>query len=1025
MRKKVSIIGLLVIVATMVWAAFQRIAIEIVSIPDIETKAGQVVSIPVSATTSNAYYCAFQMDIVLPNGVTPVKDKRGNVAITKNEDRLYDHAFTCEFKEDTHTLMIVCASMGGYTIEGTEGELFSFQVNVSENIKGGTYTYSVKNITFSTNSLAPEGAVGYTLSARNATFNIVEMANIQELLNNIQEVQTEYDSLRYKHTDAAVALAAQIDSVTTAAESEMTTDQMWHYIDILWNAAENATTVDYYFRELANNVTNLQNSIAYHQDADSTVLANANTLLLQAQGVMNGTSIDEQILWQYVESINLAISQLGKVFLTFDVVTPGTLNELFAEKGINSEEVEGITLRGSVNSNDIYFIKEVLTGVTSVNLKETDMTELPSETFYYNSNLQTIVLPQNLQTIGTSAFYSCYNLTSVTFPSTLRTIENYAFAYCNALTNIELPEGVTTLNYRCFYNCQQLASAVLPSTVNFIDRAFYNCYNLRQLTCKAIVPPTADNGQIIGGYEGYCTLTVPALVVDAYINPYPWNYFTNIVAGDFPVDNLTVTNDLFLNLNENMATQLKNLNVGIADKGSNWWLWNPNRYNIGALSVEGTDTISLQNFEMALDPLLQYNFKYNGYQSNRASAVLINNATMRAETVKLNMRLEANHWHFICLPFDVKVSSIEWANAEQPYAIYKYDGKLRAKQQFNDTWVRQTADSTLRAGEGYIWQVAYDYNNNISSDIVACVLTAQANGNQGNIFINDNYVMKLNEFIGEFDQDRSWNLVGNPYPAYFSSRAMDTTTPFTVWDVVNQTYDAWSPVDDDYVFAPGEAFFIQRPLDQPSIGFVKEGRQATNEANYQMFFNNARQSDMSAKRYVFNLTIEGNEQADRTRFVMNENAQLAYEMERDASKFAALTANALQLFTLEQGVRMAINERPLGNGEVKVGVIVGKKGTYTLNIDTQSDNAVYLIDKLTGAETLMDEEGYTFESEAGTYTDRFVVRLGAGETTGIITMTRDGVQSAGDKAVFNLGGQRVMNPVKGLYIKNGKKIVVK
>lgn len=1020
MRKKVSIIGLLVILSTIVWAVVQNNTFDKVSVPNIETKAGQVVTIPVSAVTSNAYYGGFQMNIHLPQGVTPVVDKRGKVIVTQNEDRLYGFTFTLEYKQETSTLMVVAVSLGGDVIEGNEGELFSFQVNVPEGISGGTYTYSIDNIVFSTNSLAPEGAQGYNPDNVKAEFTIADVANTQELLNQIQEAQKVYDALNHKNSNAALTLKGLIDDLTVAAQGEMTSDTMWGYIDSLWSAVNIANTVESYFNTLADNIANLQSNINAHSEADSTALANANAVLAQAQEVLNGTTIDQTTLRQLVNAISSAIDTLGELYLTINVETPGTLGDIFWEKGVAQEDVMGITVKGSINSDDIYFVKDNLWNVKSVNLLETDLTELPSEAFYYKDQLQSIVLPQNLEIIGYNAFYCCYSLSAVTFPSALKRIDNYAFYNCNALTSIELPEGLTTLNYRAFYYCTNLASVVLPSTVNYIDRAFYGCQNLRSLTCKAIVPPSADNGQILGGWEGNCTLIVPTLVVDAYRTPYPWNYFSTIVAGDFPVESLTITNDLTLNSEEPMVAELKSLNVGMLDRGNNYGTWNASRYDFGSLQINGSGSIVLQNFEMALDPLSQYRFKNYGYNNKRASAVLINDAEMSAENVKLNIRLQANRWHFICLPFDVKVGDIAWTNAEQPYAIYKYDGKLRAEQKFDETWVRQTADSTLRAGEGYIWQVASDYNNSNDYDIISCVVTAKTN--QNNIFINEDYVMKLNEFIGEFDQDRSWNLVGNPYPAYFAARAMDTTTPFTIWDVVNQTYDAWSPVDDDYVFAPGEAFFIQRPLDQPSIGFVKEGRQTTPESLGNFYFNNARQSDMTAKRHVFNLTIKGNEQTDRTRFVINENAQLTYEMERDASKFAAMTADALQLFTIEQGVRMAINERPLSSGEVKLGVTIGKKGSYTINVDTKSTTEVYLIDRLTGTEILIGEEGYTFESEAGTYADRFMVRLGIGETTGIETVD---LSKQADGDYFNLNGVRVDKPQKGLYIKNGKKVVVK
>ena len=47
-----------------------------------------------------------------------------------------------------------------------------------------------------------------------------------------------------------------------------------------------------------------------------------------------------------------------------------------------------------------------------------------------------------------------------------------------------------------------------------------------------------------------------------------------------------------------------------------------------------------------------------------------------------------------------------------------------------------------------------------------------------------------------------------------------------------------------------------------------------------------------------------------------------------------------------------------------------------------------------------------------------------GETTGINSLTPS-PSPKGEGSVYNLAGQRVAQPTKGLYIVNGKKIVIK
>jgi len=48
-----------------------------------------------------------------------------------------------------------------------------------------------------------------------------------------------------------------------------------------------------------------------------------------------------------------------------------------------------------------------------------------------------------------------------------------------------------------------------------------------------------------------------------------------------------------------------------------------------------------------------------------------------------------------------------------------------------------------------------------------------------------------------------------------------------------------------------------------------------------------------------------------------------------------------------------------------------------------------------------------------------------GETTGINEVQYSGFKVQGSEAFYNLNGQRVTHPTKGLYIVNGKKIIIK
>ena len=54
-----------------------------VTIPTVSVKAGSTFTVPVSLENSNTGYVAFQMDIQLPQGVSPVYDDEGYILMEK------------------------------------------------------------------------------------------------------------------------------------------------------------------------------------------------------------------------------------------------------------------------------------------------------------------------------------------------------------------------------------------------------------------------------------------------------------------------------------------------------------------------------------------------------------------------------------------------------------------------------------------------------------------------------------------------------------------------------------------------------------------------------------------------------------------------------------------------------------------------------------------------------------------------------------------------------------------------------
>ena len=162
-----------------------------------------------------------------------------------------------------------------------------------------------------------------------------------------------------------------------------------------------------------------------------------------------------------------------------------------------------------------------------------------------------------------------------------------------------------------------------------------------------------------------------------------------------------------------------------------------------------------------------------------------------------------------------------------------------------------------------------------------------------------------------------------------------------------------------------------------------------------------------------------------TRVVLNSEALASYELERDAAKFFSFNASVPQIYTVDAlGNSYAINERPIGNGVVGLGYYAGQEGYYTIQA-LRADGTIQLRDNVLNKTVDLATEGYTFHSEAtgGMNQSRFQLILGlGGETTAIQSVAAESQQTG---LVYDLQGRKTTATQKGIYVKDGRKVVNK
>ena len=764
-------------------------------------------------------------------------------------------------------------------------------------------------------------------------------------------------------------------------------------------------------------------------------------------------SLDSYKSANYWKDMAKRIFPIGTKF-DYDVTTeaqPST-SDLLDKVGLkNANSIVSLKVKGSINSYDVMVIRNKMDNLHYLDLSDANVVEnsyeyytgcstkndtigrnafrelsklvtislpnsvkaIESGALYKCTKLKSVVLPENLQSIeygdwssgafadcysltdvkfkacnfiGSLAFSNCYALNHVTLPPDLKTIDQYAFANCSSLHSVDFPPllesigsyafqscaldsislpGLTRIDEYAFSGCGNLKEVKVPSTLESVgDKAFEGCSNLNDVFTYTILP-VKINQNTFCTYET-ATLHVPAQSYDNYFWDTEWSQFHAFEDFNEPYKYFYLRKEFILS---SRIEGIPNIDI----------------YSGGGLIVKGNEIQNAGDIHI------------NG------SGTIIANGNVDASKFHIDIDVNSNEWYFFSFPFDIKRSDIV---APGQFIFRKYDGATRASQGSGGWKDLDASDLWLHRGTGYIFQ------SSESGKLTLPVVKEKFGKLEA-----ENVQEALGTYASNNEQNASWNFVGNPHTSYFDMDDLGYNAPITYWN--GMSYEAVRPGDDNYVFKPFQAFFVQKPQNVNEMEFGAEFRLTQEGSQKRSSVNKAKRlaKGIDVNRQMVNLTLSDGSHTDKTRIVFNEDKTQRYELDCDAAKFESSTA-VPQLYTLEaNNVQLAINERPLGS--VNLGFEVQKSGDYTISA-IRMDSPMLLKDNLTDATVDLSTSDYHFTSEAGTFNGRFTLMPNK-STTGIADFAKNtGVSIIPTEGGINFSG--VEGKHVSIYSLNGIEI---
>lgn len=614
------------------------------------------------------------------------------------------------------------------------------------------------------------------------------------------------------------------------------------------------------------------------------------------------------------------------------------------------------------------------------------LTKFNGTTFSNDPELESFEIPSGVTEIGRNTFQNTPKLTTVTFkePASITTIGANAFA-SSGITSIELPSTVTTIKQQAFDNCTNLATINIPASVTSIETGTFNmCENLTAINVDASNSVYSSLDGMLCDKNKKELVVFPAGKADTRYTLIP--NFTTVKSYAF-YGSQKVTNITF----PATITTIENYSIALCE-------------NLKSLSFMGEDNV----------PVLNANIMYKSGNVNQVTVYVRKKwyESHATDVATYNATFKEVHPSFVSASgYDrgmeffptstTNVGAISFYTPRTSVIIDKTATETAYTDVYGHAWPTKTYDVSSILDYAY-QNTAMVKDIVVLADVGVIGLDAFKAGSQlkGVYFVGDTPA-SLNSVDYELSSDYPFNDGQTIYVK--ESKVSDYQTAWTQGHTLNITYKI--PQQTNKV---GGSVCFPFDVKYPS-------GQGGNDIKPYVLMDYSHAYDASnpfVKAYsIDNYYVPAFVGAlirSKNTLSVNSYCQMDEEQAHDKSALTTL------------GYSETANNRMVG--AVEDITIANESGFQYYAFSKNQGKFVKLKD---GATFPYFKAYFRMASSAASPAKGFSIMFDDDNTvTGIDSVTEVGKDS--DKApYYNLNGMRVSKPTKGVYIHNGKKVIIK